>query len=105
MRSSFDWSLIAVSAISNWFSGLDLRPISRFGVEKSSTEGIPFLESARRARCYDVGMPTPPTGSVGTLESNPAIIGRASAIAACTDGKASDALWLAASVQTSVIQI
>ena len=37
--------------------------------------------------------------------SNPAISGRAFAIACCTAGSESEAVWLAASVQTSVIQI
>ena len=37
--------------------------------------------------------------------SKPAMMGRALAIAAWTSAKASEALWLASSIQTSVIQM
>ena len=66
----------------------------------------PAQKHRARGRSYkDASNPCPPTGTVSMWWSNPAISGRAFAIACCTAGSESEAVWLAASVQTSVIQI
>ena len=49
--------------------------------------------------------PTPPTGSVVTELSNPAMSGRARVMASRTAGSDSEARWLSAVSHTSVIQM
>ena len=61
--------------------------------------------SRRSLVVYGAINPTPPTGVVTARSPNPAMIGRARAMAACTAGSVGDAAWLASLSQTSVIQM